>query len=192
VCDDLVSIGQACLDILSLKPRIPFEDRLGRVAGRKHAENVFNGQPSSPDNRLAAEDRGIEGDSFEQGFLVHDAIPHAFDGAATRPDFASHCDPVNSSTSVLFLKYTSSVTGTPSLALHLIERCPEILNVPVKNLGIQILMLGAEVLPRLEKEVQERMHKLLKIRPAIEWLAPNTLERAARKTQRLEKRYEPS
>jgi len=50
----------------------------------------------------------------------------------------------------------------------------------------------AEELPALEKEVQERMHKLLKIRPAIEWLAPNTLEREARKTQLLEKRYEPS
>jgi len=47
-----------------------------------------------------------------------------------------------------------------------------------------------EDLPGLEKEVQERMHKLLKIRPAIEWLAPNTLERAAKKTQLLEKRYE--
>lgn len=34
--------------------------------------------------------------------------------------------------------------GTPSLALHLIERCPEVLNMPVKNLGIKILLLGAE------------------------------------------------
>jgi phenylacetate-CoA ligase len=35
-------------------------------------------------------------------------------------------------------------TGTPSLALHLIERCPEVLNMPVKNLGIKTLILGAE------------------------------------------------
>ena len=35
-------------------------------------------------------------------------------------------------------------TGTPSLALHLIERCPEVLKIPIKNLGIKILMLGAE------------------------------------------------
>ena len=34
--------------------------------------------------------------------------------------------------------------GTPSLALHLIERCPEVLKMPVKNLGIKVLMLGAE------------------------------------------------
>ena len=47
-----------------------------------------------------------------------------------------------------------------------------------------------EELPALEKEVQERMHKLLKIRPAITWLKPNTLERATKKTQLLEKTYE--
>ncbi|MBI9074216.1 MAG: AMP-binding protein [Desulfatibacillum sp.] len=35
-------------------------------------------------------------------------------------------------------------TGTPSLALHLIEKCPEVLGVPVKALGIKLLMLGAE------------------------------------------------
>jgi phenylacetate-CoA ligase len=35
-------------------------------------------------------------------------------------------------------------SGTPSLALHLIERCPEVLKIPVKALGIKILMLGAE------------------------------------------------
>lgn len=35
-------------------------------------------------------------------------------------------------------------TGTPSLALHLIERCPEVLNMPIKNLGIKTLILGAE------------------------------------------------
>ncbi len=50
-------------------------------------------------------------------------------------------------------------TGTPSLALHLIERCPEVLHVPVKNLGIKTLILGAEpgagipeVRARLESE----------------------------------------
>jgi phenylacetate-CoA ligase len=47
-----------------------------------------------------------------------------------------------------------------------------------------------EDLPGLEKEVRESMHKLLKIRPAITWLQPNTLERATKKTQLLEKLYE--
>jgi phenylacetate-CoA ligase len=50
-------------------------------------------------------------------------------------------------------------TGTPSLALHLIERCPEVLGIPIKNLGIKVLILGAEpgagipeVRSRLESE----------------------------------------
>jgi len=35
-------------------------------------------------------------------------------------------------------------TGTPSLALHLIERCPEVLNIKVSDLGIKTMILGAE------------------------------------------------
>jgi phenylacetate-CoA ligase len=34
------------------------------------------------------------------------------------------------------------------------------------------------------------MHRLLKIRPAITWLAPNSLDRAVKKTQLVEKTYE--
>jgi phenylacetate-CoA ligase len=45
-------------------------------------------------------------------------------------------------------------------------------------------------LPALEGEIQETMHKDLKVRPAITWLAPNTLERATKKTQLIEKLYE--
>jgi phenylacetate-CoA ligase len=48
----------------------------------------------------------------------------------------------------------------------------------------------AEDLPRVESEFLERMHRLLKIRPAVTWLRPNTLPRAAKKTQLLEKTYE--
>jgi phenylacetate-CoA ligase len=48
----------------------------------------------------------------------------------------------------------------------------------------------AEDLPRVESEFLERMHRLLKIRPSVTWLAPNTLPRAAKKTQLLEKTYE--
>jgi len=50
--------------------------------------------------------------------------------------------------------------------------------------------VGEQDLPGLEKEVQERLHRLLKIRPAITWLKPDTLERAAKKTQFFEKLYE--
>lgn len=47
-----------------------------------------------------------------------------------------------------------------------------------------------EDLPALEHELLDRMHRLLKIRPAVTWLEPNTLERAVKKTQLLEKAYE--
>lgn len=42
---------------------------------------------------------------------------------------------------------------------------------------------------QLERELLDKLHSLVKIRPEITWLAPNTLERALRKTQLLEKRY---
>ena len=45
-------------------------------------------------------------------------------------------------------------------------------------------------LPELEREIQEKMHKDVKVRPAISWLEPDTLERATKKTQLLEKHYD--
>jgi len=45
-------------------------------------------------------------------------------------------------------------------------------------------------LAALEKEILEKMHTINKIRPEITWLRPNTLERALKKTQLLEKAYE--
>jgi len=47
-----------------------------------------------------------------------------------------------------------------------------------------------EDLPALEKEVLAKMHSDVKIRPAITWLEPNSLERATKKTQLLEKAYD--
>jgi phenylacetate-CoA ligase len=45
-------------------------------------------------------------------------------------------------------------------------------------------------LPALERELLDKLHAIVKVRPAITWLAPNTLERAVKKTQLLEKQYE--
>ena len=45
-------------------------------------------------------------------------------------------------------------------------------------------------LPALEKEILAKMHSDVKIGPAITWLEPNTLERATKKTQLLEKTYD--
>ncbi|MDH4007901.1 MAG: hypothetical protein OEU35_07555, partial [Desulfuromonadales bacterium] len=44
-------------------------------------------------------------------------------------------------------------------------------------------------LPDLEKQITDKMHNLLKIRPAITWLEANSLERAMKKTQLIEKNY---
>ena len=59
------------------------------------------------------------------------------------------------------------LTCTPSLALHLIERCPDVLNEPIRNLGIRKLILGAEpgagipeVRMRLEHEYGARVFDL--------------------------------
>jgi len=63
--------------------------------------------------------------------------------------------------------------------------------VPPLKLKIEhAASVRAAELPGLEKEVADRMHRLLKIRPAITWLAPDTLERAVKKTQLIEKTYE--
>jgi phenylacetate-CoA ligase len=55
-------------------------------------------------------------------------------------------------------------TGTPSLALHLIERAPEVLGKPVSSLSFRILFCGAEpgagipeVRQRLEDEYQAKV-----------------------------------
>jgi len=46
-----------------------------------------------------------------------------------------------------------------------------------------------EELPALAKEIEELMHNRLKVRPAIEWLPPMTLERSTYKTRFIEKAY---
>lgn len=59
------------------------------------------------------------------------------------------------------------LSGTPSLALHLIEKAPEVLGHPVGDLGIKILMCGAEpgagipeLRERLESEYGARVFDL--------------------------------
>jgi len=50
--------------------------------------------------------------------------------------------------------------------------------------------VGNEDLKQLQKEVEEKMHQAVKIRPKIEWIEPMTLERSDKKTQYIEKLYE--
>ncbi len=42
--------------------------------------------------------------------------------------------------------------------------------------------VGGEDLEQLNKEVEEKMHQAVKIRPKIEWIEPETLERSVMKT----------
>ncbi len=47
-----------------------------------------------------------------------------------------------------------------------------------------------EELEGLSKEIEEKVHQTLKIRPQIQWLSPMTLERTVHKTRFIEKAYE--
>ncbi|ABW66369.1 phenylacetate--CoA ligase family protein [Desulfosudis oleivorans] len=78
---------------------------------------------------------------------------------------------------------------TGSFRIVLDEPPPRV--VPPLKLKIEYAEgVRKEDLPGIEADLTSRMHSLLKIRPAIQWLAPNTLERATKKTQLLEKAYE--
>ncbi|MFH1136995.1 MAG: AMP-binding protein [Pseudomonadota bacterium] len=50
--------------------------------------------------------------------------------------------------------------------------------------------LGGEERQALERELLERLHNLLKIRPALTWVPANSLERSTKKTQLIRKLYE--
>jgi phenylacetate-CoA ligase len=82
--------------------------------------------------------------------------------------------------------FVPRLTGAFRIVL---DREPPLVLPPLKlkiERGEKIL---PEDLPGLEQELTAKMHSLLKIRPEISWLEPNTLERAVKKTQLLEKNY---
>lgn len=64
-------IDQAGPDVLSLKPRIPFEDDLRGVSCGEHARHVLDGESPTTDDRLAAEDLGVHGNSPKEICFVH-------------------------------------------------------------------------------------------------------------------------
>jgi phenylacetate-CoA ligase len=78
---------------------------------------------------------------------------------------------------------------TGSFRIILDEPPPRV--VPPLKLKIEYAPgIREEDLSALEKELQEKMSKMLRIKPAITWLKPNTLDRATKKTQLIEKAYE--
>ncbi len=83
--------------------------------------------------------------------------------------------------------FVPRVTGAFRIVLD--ERPPRV--VPPLKLKVERGHDVAESdLAGLEEEIQEKMHKDVKVRPAITWLESDTLERATKKTQLLEKLYE--
>lgn len=63
----------------------------------------------------------------------------------------------------------------------------------IKSLRVQLEYgegIPKEDLPGLEKEIREKMRNLLRVNPAIEFVAPNTLERTTHKTKMIVKLYE--
>ena len=82
--------------------------------------------------------------------------------------------------------FVPRVTGQFRIVLD--EPPPRV--VPPLKLKIEVADdLGEMQITALEEEVLGKMHALLKVRPTIVWLKANTLERALKKTQLLEKNY---
>ncbi|MCJ7616766.1 MAG: AMP-binding protein [Desulfobacterales bacterium] len=83
--------------------------------------------------------------------------------------------------------FTPRVTGEMRIVLD--EPPPRV--VPPLKLKVEYGARTRE--PELEglaKEISQATHDHLKIRPSIEWVEPNTLEKSTRKTPVFEKRYE--
>lgn len=82
--------------------------------------------------------------------------------------------------------FVPRVTG--SFRIVLTEPPPRV--VPPLRLKVERGEATTEAeLKALEDEVVEKMQRELKIRPAIEWLSPNTLPRSTKKTPLIEKAY---
>jgi phenylacetate-CoA ligase len=83
--------------------------------------------------------------------------------------------------------FVPRVTG--AFRIVLTEKPPRV--VPPLKLKVEFGESIREAeLPGLEREIVEKMHHMLHLRPAITWLRPFALERASKKTQLLEKQYE--
>jgi hypothetical protein len=66
VSDQSASVDEASLDILRFEPGITFEDGFGTIAGGEHSEDMFHGQPMSPNNRLPAENPWVDSNPLEE------------------------------------------------------------------------------------------------------------------------------
>jgi hypothetical protein len=71
VRDEPAGIDQACPNIVTLEPGVTFKNRLGRIASRQHRQNMLDRQTATANDRFAAENPGIHGDSLEDFVFVH-------------------------------------------------------------------------------------------------------------------------
>ena len=66
VSDETSGVYQARTDVVGFQPRVTLQHDLRRVAGGQHAEDMLDGKPAIPDDRLATEDGGVRCDSTEE------------------------------------------------------------------------------------------------------------------------------
>jgi hypothetical protein len=71
VTDEAVSIGEAGSDIFRFQPRIAPENRLVRITGGQHAQDMLDSKSSTTDYRLAAEYLRVDRNSLEKKLFVH-------------------------------------------------------------------------------------------------------------------------
>ena len=66
-------VSEAGENVFPFHPGIAGDDGCRVVARLEHSENVLDGEPMAANDRLAAEDAGVHGDSREQVFFSHNS-----------------------------------------------------------------------------------------------------------------------
>jgi hypothetical protein len=59
-------VQQAGTHVFWLQPRVFGQQRVGRVAGGEHAQDVLHGKAAPSDDRLPAEDLRVDGDARQE------------------------------------------------------------------------------------------------------------------------------
>jgi hypothetical protein len=58
-------VNQAGLDVLSFQPRVGLQNVVGCISGGQHSKYMFDSNPSATDDRLAAKNLRIYGNTFQ-------------------------------------------------------------------------------------------------------------------------------
>jgi hypothetical protein len=76
VSDQSAGVDEAGLDVFHLEPGIPFENRLGTIARGEHAEDMLDGQPVAPNDRLSPENVRIDGNPLKELIFPWNPLLH--------------------------------------------------------------------------------------------------------------------